>query len=75
MDSDFFEFKQVIEEPEKLDFNKLLPCPHCKKPIPHDSTMCFYCGEDVIFSKKPIWVAWVAGVLIIIFILFCMFAI
>ena len=61
------DFESLSEEPEKLDFNNMVPCPQCNKPIPHDATMCLYCGEEVAFSKKPAWVVWTAIAIIIMF--------
>lgn len=58
---------------EDLDFNKLKPCPHCKKPIPQNATLCLYCGESVNFStKKPYWVIWTAAIMAALFIAFAL---
>ena len=62
-----FDFKEVVQESESLDFEKLTPCPHCKKPIPADATMCLYCGESVAKRKKPTWVIYTAIFLIVLF--------
>lgn len=69
MDSDDFKFEEIKEETEKLDCEHLVPCPHCKKPIPVDAMMCLYCGEEVYFPKKKSWVFWTAITLIIVFVL------
>ena len=65
-----FQFQSFSEEPEQQDYGKLLPCPHCEKPIPQDALMCLYCGKQVHFARRPLWVVWTAIVLVIIFILF-----
>jgi hypothetical protein len=62
-----FDFKEISEEPETLDFSKKVLCPHCKKPIPHDATMCLFCGEEVYKVSPSSWVKWVAIALVIIF--------
>jgi predicted nucleic acid-binding Zn ribbon protein len=69
MARDYFDFGHVTEEDEGLDYKRLVPCPHCKKPIPHNATMCLYCGEDVFHhSHKKTWVFWVALFLLIMFV-------
>ena len=73
MNEERFDYRSVSEEKEELDFSKLTPCPKCKKPIPHDATMCLYCGEEIIFREKKSWAVWIGVVLIIAFILFCLF--
>ena len=65
MDDSDFEYKEGQELNENLDFQKLKPCPHCKKPISADSTMCLYCGEEVSVSGKPSWVIWTAAILLL----------
>ncbi|MCK4520003.1 MAG: hypothetical protein KAT96_02435 [Candidatus Omnitrophica bacterium] len=72
MNEGHFDYQSISEEKEELDFSKLVPCPKCKKLIPHDATMCLYCGEEVIFQEKKSWVTWVGVVLIIAFILFAL---
>lgn len=52
MPEDFFDFKSVSEEEESLDYDHLLECPHCRKPIPKDATLCYYCGQEVYFNDK-----------------------
>lgn len=66
-----FDFRQVTEEEEKLDYSKLVNCPHCKKPIPHDVTMCFYCGESVELERKKS--GWLIGFTILLIITFIVF--
>lgn len=73
MNQGYFDYQSISEEKEELDFNKLIPCPKCKKPIPHDATMCLYCGEEVVFQRKKSKIAWVWIALIVIFILICLF--
>ena len=73
MGEDQFDFKSVSESNEELDFNRLIPCPHCKKPIPFNATMCLYCGEGVTTHKKSNWIVWTAIFLLIIFIVFYLF--
>ena len=72
-----FGYRQISEEKDELDFKNLLSCPHCKKPIPADATMCLYCGEGVDFSSNRLqsWVIWVAAILIVIFMFFVINAI
>ena len=48
----YFEFKEEPELPEELDYSRLENCPHCKKPIPNDATMCLYCGGQVNPFRK-----------------------
>jgi len=64
----YFEFKEELELPEELDYNRLEDCPHCKKPIPNDATMCLYCGEQVNrdCGRKHWWLIWTAAAAIII---------
>jgi len=67
MVTDNFNYQSLSEEEEKQDFSKSTACPHCKKPIPHDATMCLYCGEAVAYPGKKRWVVWVAVFLLIAF--------
>ena len=64
-----FDFNTLGELEEHQDYTNLLPCPHCKKPIPQDATLCLYCGQDVDRAGtgrgKPWWVPLVAAILII----------
>ena len=69
MDEGKFDFHQATDEEESLDYNKLKPCPKCKKPIAQDAVICYFCGQDVIRPGKTPWAGWVAAGLIIIFIL------
>ena len=62
-----FNYRALSEEKENLDFKNMAPCPHCKKDIPEEATMCYYCGSEVYRSGKPVWVVWVAVLLIIAF--------
>ena len=74
MDEEHFEYRQVNEEEEKLDFDNLVPCPNCKKPIPQDATMCLYCGKEVPNQRKPAtWAVWLVIIAIIVLILFILF--
>lgn len=67
MQEDKFDFKELSESPETLDFSKKVLCPHCKKPIPHDSTFCLFCGEEVYSTTKSYsWVSWVVIALVVI---------
>lgn len=71
MEKDYFDFQQVTEEDEAFDYKRLEACPHCKKAIPHNAIMCFYCGEDASrHHNKKTWVFWTALFLLIIFIVF-----
>lgn len=69
MDEDYFDFSQVQEEKEELDFENLRPCLHCGKPIPSNATLCLYCGKSIPYSKKPLWSIAIAVILLIIFII------
>lgn len=75
MDEEYFDFRDVTEENEQLDFDRLISCPHCEKPIPQDATMCLYCGEETTSHKRSIGLAWVAVIVLIVFIIFCLFII
>jgi len=68
MDQDFFDFNQVSEEKDDLDYDHLLDCPHCKKPIPQDAILCYYCGKEVYFEKKSNWFFWLIVILVILLI-------
>ncbi|MFH1504249.1 MAG: hypothetical protein ABIH08_02500 [Candidatus Omnitrophota bacterium] len=70
MNSENFDYQSVSEEQEELNFDKLAPCPDCKKPIPQDAAMCLYCGKKVSRGKKPAWFIWLAVFLIIAFLAF-----
>jgi len=65
----YFEFKEEIELPEDLDYNNLKPCPHCKKPIPYNATLCLYCGEPIETTTKDKWIKWVIIFIVIAFLL------
>jgi len=67
---EYFDYKTVKEEDEGLDFDNRVPCPHCKKLIPYNATMCYYCGAEVNFRKRPRWIFLTTVLLIIIFIAF-----
>jgi|TARA_B100002003_G_C13848506_1_gene416025 hypothetical protein len=67
MDEGKFDFHQATEEEENLDYNKLKPCPKCKKPIACDATMCYFCGSSLEVLSKPLWIVWVAVIIVIIF--------
>ncbi|UCD15693.1 MAG: hypothetical protein JSV34_01190 [Candidatus Omnitrophota bacterium] len=68
MSGDYFDYQSVSEQDENLDFKNLKPCPHCKKPVPADATLCLYCGESVSGSHKKTWIIWVAVFVIITFV-------
>lgn len=63
-----FDFEEHHDAPESLDFSKKAVCPHCKKPIAHDATMCYFCGEDVPPAAKPKWVVWATAIFIIVLV-------
>ena len=75
MPQEYFDYKKVTEEKEELDFENLVPCPDCKKPIPSDAIMCLYCGHEVTGYRRQQWVVWVAVILIVIFAAFIIRAI
>ncbi|MCP4653079.1 MAG: hypothetical protein GY858_06835 [Candidatus Omnitrophica bacterium] len=68
MNQDFFDYKEVSESEEKLNYAKLIECPYCKKQIAHDATMCYFCGEEVDYKQKSSWVSWVAILVLITFL-------
>lgn len=70
MDKGYFDFEEVSEEEETLNFDKKEPCPHCEKPIPEDATMCFYCGQEVVRGQKIKWAAVFWAVLALVLIVF-----
>jgi hypothetical protein len=70
MDKDYFKFSEYQQEPEELDYHNFKDCPNCKKPIPQNSTLCFYCGKSAVSSGKHSWIVITAFILIVIFILF-----
>jgi len=65
----YFDFKSASEEEENLDYAHQEPCPHCKKLIARDATICYFCGQDVARKGKVFPVGWLAAGLIIILIL------
>ncbi|MFO8053214.1 MAG: zinc ribbon domain-containing protein [Candidatus Omnitrophota bacterium] len=65
MPEDFFDYNQEIEQKDELDFDNLVQCPHCKKPIPQDAISCYYCGKPVDLSEKPSWIYWVIFIVIV----------
>ena len=68
MDQGHFDYKVVSEESDDLDFSKLVPCPHCKKPIPQDATMCLYCGQESVRCEKSPWVTVIVIIMVIAFL-------
>jgi len=70
MPEENFEFQSFDEEPERLDDQKLVPCPWCKKLIPKDESICYYCGKESTPSTRPLWIVWTAIIVIVIFVLF-----
>jgi len=70
MKEDYFDFHVIDEEEQNLDYKNLVSCPHCKKPIPFDAIMCYYCGEEIVYNKKPWWVAWIIVLIVISFLVF-----
>jgi predicted nucleic acid-binding Zn ribbon protein len=70
MTEDYFDFQEIVEEEDKLDFDKLVMCPHCKKPIPQQAVMCFYCGEEVLTkSTSDRWKMLLTAVIVIVFVI------
>jgi predicted nucleic acid-binding Zn ribbon protein len=65
----YFDFEEKTELEEDLDFSKLVDCPYCKKPIPHNALLCLYCGESIHTAKKSRWFVWLVIILIILFVL------
>lgn len=65
----YFDFEEKTELPEEVDFRDTKRCPHCQKPIPHDASMCLYCGEGVYSDyKKSKWF-----IVILVFVIICFF--
>jgi hypothetical protein len=64
-----FDFEQVLDEEEELDYDHLCPCPRCKKDIPANATMCLYCSAEVTRQTRPGWVIWTAIGLLAAFVL------
>ena len=62
-------FREEPEERDDLDFSKKVLCPHCKKPIPHDSILCLFCGEEVHNPKSHSWVSWVAIAMVVVIVM------
>jgi len=70
----YFDFKEELELPEDLDYKNLKPCPHCKKPIPYNATMCLYCGETVYpDTHKKTWIIWTTLFVIVAFLFLIFF--
>lgn len=67
MPEDFFDFESLEEPENSLDYENLIECPHCKKLIAEDATLCYFCGEEVNFKKKSSGGSW--AILIFIFLL------
>lgn len=67
MNEDYFDYQELTEQPENLDFDHMVQCPHCKNPIPSDALICYYCGNKVSQSKYPKWLIWVSIFVVIIF--------
>lgn len=67
-----FDFQSFSQEEEKLDYKHLKPCPNCKKPIASDATICYFCGQDVVYHTKGSWLSWLiaAGLVIILILVF-----
>ncbi len=73
MSEDFFDFKQVDEPKDDLDYDHLVECSHCKKPIPQDAVSCYYCGRPVDLNKKSKWFYWAVFLIIIILLSYLIF--
>ncbi|MCF7873479.1 MAG: zinc ribbon domain-containing protein [Candidatus Omnitrophica bacterium] len=73
MPEDFFDYKQITEQKEGLDYNQLVECPYCHKPIPKDAINCYYCGKPVDFGKRSSWVYWTVFILIIVLLSYFIF--
>ncbi len=68
-EEDYFEFEEKDEYPEELNFEKLIECNYCKKPIPSDALFCLYCGRPVKPKQKKIsFIGIILTILIIILI-------
>jgi len=68
MNEEYFPFQEVVEE-EKLDFSQLKKCPYCRKPIPHNATICLYCGKSLPSPAKAKWMVWTTIIVVISFTL------
>ncbi len=74
MPEDYFDFKSVSEQEEKLDYQHLKPCPHCQKSIAQDVTICYFCGQDLGDQGKASRSGWIVVVVVVVFILSLAFA-
>ena len=73
-DKEYFEFREEPELPEDLDYEHTKLCPHCKKPIPRNATICLYCGGTVYPEEnKRKWAVWAALFIIAAFLLLIIF--
>lgn len=68
MAEDFFDYQEVTEESEDLDFNHMVECPHCKNLIPHDTLLCYYCGNKVTKTSFPKWMIILVAIIVISFL-------
>jgi predicted nucleic acid-binding Zn ribbon protein len=70
--NEFLPFESISQSPQELDYDHLINCPNCGKPIPQDATMCLYCGEPVDLtggSNKNSLTRWLIVILLIILLL------
>ncbi|MCF7869573.1 MAG: hypothetical protein K9M01_00435 [Candidatus Omnitrophica bacterium] len=73
MPEDFFDYNQKVEQKDDLDFDNLIQCLHCKRPIPQDAINCYYCGKPVDLNKKSKWVYMVVFLAVIILLSYLIF--
>ncbi|MBD3245665.1 MAG: zinc-ribbon domain-containing protein [Candidatus Omnitrophica bacterium] len=67
------EYRACAETGEDLDFSRTVSCPHCGRPIPHNASFCYFCGEPVRISSRPKWVVWTALALLAVFLAMIIF--
>lgn len=68
-----FDYQSMSEQDDRLDCSQTKTCPHCKKAIAVDATICYFCGQDFACQTKRSWVSWVVGSLIAALILSMLF--
>jgi len=68
MTEEYFDYQEIEEQPEELDSGHMVECPHCKRPIPHDALLCYYCGNKITKASLPKWVVILIAIIVISFL-------